>query len=278
MSTTLERAARAVPSRRDWAARKPRFSPRAIVGASSIVVVLLAWQGLSDLGVLSKLVFSSPSAIFQAGLDEVGTAEFWRLAQKSAWEFAVGFGLASAVGLPLGVCVGWFRNFGYFLDPWINFFYSLPRIALTPLLLLTFGIGQTAIIAVVFLGAIFEILLNTSNGAKVVDKRLLDVASEFGASRTRVFTGIVVPSSLPFMIVGLRLGVARALIGVIIGELFAGGTGLGQSISFASNSLQTGRVLFLTSFFLLIAIVITEGLRMIENRLGSWRNDIGGVR
>lgn len=278
MSATMERVAASVPSGGDSGVRKFLSNPRAVVGATSIVVVLLAWQGLSDLGVLSKLFFSSPSEVVAAGLEEVRNAEFWQLAGKSAWEFAVGFGLAAAVGLPLGVCVGWFRNFGYFLDPWINFLYCLPRIALTPLLLITFGIGQTAIIAVVFLGAIFEILLNTSNGAKVVDKRLLDVAKEFGASRTRVFAGIVLPSSVPFMIVGLRLGVARALIGVIIGELFAGGTGLGQSISFASNALQTGRVLFLTSFFLLIAILITEGLRMVENRLGSWRNDIGGVR
>jgi ABC-type nitrate/sulfonate/bicarbonate transport system permease component len=277
MSVTLERAARSAVGP-DRPKRKLLWNPRAVVGATSIIVALLAWQALSDLGVLSKLIFSSPSDVVGAGLQEVRSAEFWQLASKSAWEFAVGFGLAAAIGLPLGVCIGWFRNFGYFLDPWINFFYSLPRIALTPLLLITFGIGQTAIIAVVFLGAIFEILLNTSNGAKVVDKRLLDVATEFGASGMRVFTGIVLPSSVPFMIVGLRLGVARALIGVIIGELFAGGTGLGQSISFASNSLQTGRVLFLTSFFLLIAIVMTESLRLVENKLGSWRNDIGGVR
>jgi ABC-type nitrate/sulfonate/bicarbonate transport system permease component len=277
MTVTLEHAARSAVGP-DRQVRKLLSNPRAIVGATSIIVVLLAWQALSDLDVLSKLIFSSPSDVVAAGFQEVRSAEFWQLASKSAWEFAAGFGLAAVIGLPLGVCIGWFRNFGYFLDPWINFFYSLPRIALTPLLLITFGIGQTAIIAVVFLGAIFEILLNTSNGAKVVDKRLLDVATEFGASGMRVFTGIVLPSSVPFMIVGLRLGVARALIGVIIGELFAGGTGLGQSISFASNSLQTGRVLFLTSFFLLIAIVMTEGLRRVENKLGSWRNDIGGVR
>lgn len=277
MTVTLEHAARSAVGP-DRQVRKLLSNPRAIVGATSIIVVLLAWQALSDLDVLSKLIFGSPSDVVAAGFQEVRSAEFWQLASKSAWEFAAGFGLAAVIGLPLGVCIGWFRNFGYFLDPWINFFYSLPRIALTPLLLITFGIGQTAIIAVVFLGAIFEILLNTSNGAKVVDKRLLDVATEFGASGMRVFTGIVLPSSVPFMIVGLRLGVARALIGVIIGELFAGGTGLGQSISFASNSLQTGRVLFLTSFFLLIAIVMTEGLRRVENKLGSWRNDIGGVR
>ena len=253
-------------------------SPRTAVGIASVLGVLLLWQLLSSLGVLSELVFSSPAAVVQAGASEVQSGEFWRLAARSASAFAIGYGLAALIGLPLGVCVGWFRNFGYFVDPWLSFFYALPRIALTPLLLIAFGIGQTAIIAVIFLGAIFEIVLNTSNGARVVDRRLLDVAQEFGASRLRVFVGIVLPSCVPFMIVGLRLGVARALIGVIIGELFAGGTGLGQLISLASNSLQTGRVLFLTSFFLLIAIVMTEGLRMIENRLGAWRNDIGGVR
>lgn len=253
-------------------------SARLVVGAASIAVVLLLWQVLAATGVISQLIFSSPAAIAGEAVTQFADGAFWQAAWRSAVEFIIGFGLAAAVGIPLGICVGWFRNFGYFVDPWLNFFYALPRIALTPLLLIAFGIGQTAIIAVIFLGAVFEITLNTSNGARVVDRKLLDVADNFGASRRRVFTGIVIPSSIPFMIVGLRLGVARALIGVIIGELFAGGTGLGRDISLASNTLQTAEVLFITTFFLVIAIVMTEGLRYVERSLSSWRNDMGGVR
>ncbi|MGV9796516.1 ABC transporter permease [Mycobacterium sp. NPDC003449] len=238
----------------------------------------MLWQLLSAAGLLSQLVFSSPAAVGRVAVEQFGEGTFWTAARRSAVEFLIGFGLAAVVGVPLGICVGWFRNFSYFVGPWLSFFYALPRIALTPLLLIAFGIGQTAIIAVIFLGAVFEITLNTSNGARVVDRKLLDVAENFGASRRRVFTGIVIPSSIPFMIVGLRLGVARAIIGVIIGELFAGGTGLGRDISLASNTLQTAQVLFITIFFLVIAIVMTEGLRYVERLLSSWRNDMGGVR
>jgi ABC-type nitrate/sulfonate/bicarbonate transport system permease component len=253
-------------------------SSRLIVGAASIAFVLVMWQLLSSMGLISQLIFSSPAAIARTAATQFADGEFWQAAWRSAVEFIIGFGLAAVVGIPLGICVGWFRSFGYFVDPWLNFFYALPRIALTPLLLIAFGIGQTAIIAVIFLGAVFEIALNTSNGARVVDRKLLDVADNFGASRSRVFTGIVIPSSIPFMIVGLRLGVARAIIGVVIGELFAGGTGLGRDIALASNTLQTAEVLFVTAFFLVIAIVMTEGLRYVEKLLSSWRNDMGGVR
>lgn len=258
--------------------RTHRGSSRVVVGVASIVGVVALWQVLAALGVLDPLVFSSPAAVVREAGAQFADGKFWGLAGQSALEFAIGFGLAAVVGLPLGVCVGWFRGFGYFLNPWLSFFYALPRIALTPLLLIAFGIGQTAIIAVVFLGAVFEITLNTTNGARMVDRKLLDVAQNFGASGRRVFTGIVVPSSIPFMIVGLRLGVARALIGVIIGELFAGGAGLGTEISLASNDLKTAEVLFVTIFFLIIAIVMTEGLRYVERLLSSWRNDMGGVR
>jgi ABC-type nitrate/sulfonate/bicarbonate transport system permease component len=253
-------------------------SSRLVVGAASILAVLAAWQLLSVAGVLSPLIFSSPVAVAREAATQFADGAFWQAAWRSATEFLIGFGLAAVVGVPLGICAGWYRDFGYFIDPWLNFFYALPRIALTPLLLIAFGISQTAIIAVIFLGAVFEITLNTANGAKVVDRNLLDVAKNFGASRRRVFTGIVVPSSIPFMIVGLRLGVARAIIGVVIGELFVGGSGLGRDISLASNTLKTAEVLFITIFFLVIAIVMTEGLRYVERRLSSWRNDMGGVR
>jgi NitT/TauT family transport system permease protein len=253
-------------------------SARFVVGASSVLAVLVIWQLLSGMGVLSLLIFSSPMAVAREAVTQFADGAFWQAAWRSATEFLIGFGLAGIVGVPLGLCAGWYRSFGYFIDPWLNFFYALPRIALTPLLLIAFGIGQTAIIAVIFLGAVFEITLNTANGAKVVDRRLLDVAVNFGASRRQVFTGIVVPSSVPFMIVGLRLGVARAIIGVVIGELFVGGSGLGRDISLASNTLKTAEVLFITIFFLVIAVVMTECLRYIERRLSSWRNDMEGVR
>jgi NitT/TauT family transport system permease protein len=258
--------------------RVVRANARLVVGIASLVGVLALWQLLANAGELNPLFFSSPSAVAREAVKELSGGGFWALAGRSALEFVIGYGLAAVVGVPLGVVVGWFRGFGYFVDPWLSFFYALPRIALTPLILIAFGIGQISIIVVIFLGAVFEITLNTSTGTRVVDSRLLDVAQNFGATRRRVFTGIILPSSVPFMIVGLRLGVARALIGVVIGELFAGGLGLGQEISLASNALQTAEVLFITVFFLFIAIVMTEGLRYVERRLGSWRNDLGGVR
>lgn len=246
-----------------------------VIGTVSVVAVIALWQLLSTFHIISPLFFSSPLEVAGEAVEELGSPVFWAPAAHSAYEFALGYGIAVVVGLPLGLLNGWNRTFSYLADPWLSFFYTLPRIALTPLLLITFGIGTPAIVAVVFLGAIFEIVLNTSHGARIVDQNHLDVAKCFGASRIAVMLQIVVPTSVPFMIVGLRLGVGRALIGVVIGELFVGATGLGHNLFLASQTLDTAKVLFVVMFFLVVALVMTAVLRRAELYFSSWRTDIG---
>ena len=257
-------------------------TPRLAIGILSVTTGLLVWQWLTSAGHVSELLFSSPSAVVTESVHQFSSSLFWTSASNSAIEFLGGFVAAVVLGIPLGLLIGWFRDIGYFVDPWLSFFYAVPRIAMTPLLIIMFGISQTTIIAVIFLGAIFEITFNTAQGARLVDRKLVDVAQMFGASRQKIFVGIVVPSSVPFILVGCRLGVVRAIIGVVIGEMFAGGfadgAGLGQMLRLASNSLQTSRVLLITMCFALMAVIVTEGLRYVERRLGVWRNDIGGAQ
>jgi NitT/TauT family transport system permease protein len=143
-----------------------------------------------------------------------------------------------------------------------------------PILILWLGIGIQSIIAVVFLGAFFSIMVNTVRGARVVDPRLLNVTRTYGASSRKVFWTVVFPSSVPLILVGLRLGIARALTGVVIGELFAAQAGLGRMIVFASSSLQVDRLLFAVLFLVAVAVLAVEVLRRVELRFSSWRDDL----
>jgi NitT/TauT family transport system permease protein len=251
-----------------------RSNERLILGIVGIAAFFVLWQVAANLGWISTLFFSSPIAVLQAGVAEVQKASFWNDVQLSAFEFAVGYVLAAVVAVPLGLAIGWYTTLNDFISPWLNFFYALPRIALAPVILLWLGIGIQSIIAIVFLGAFFSVILNTVNGARIVDPRLVKVTRSFGASEWRTFTTLIVPSSIPLIVVGLRLGVARAITGVVIGELFASNAGLGHLIIFASVALDIDRVLFAVLFLVVIGVICVEALRRLDARFATWRDDL----
>jgi NitT/TauT family transport system permease protein len=251
-----------------------RSNERLVLGLVGIASFFVLWQLAAELGWISTLFFSSPLAVAQAGVREVQSASFWNDVRLSGFEFAVGYALAALLAVPLGLAIGWYPALNDFLDPWLNFFYALPRIALAPVILLWMGIGIGSIIAIVFLGAFFSVILNTVHGARVVDRRLVSVTRSFGASEWKTFMTLVVPSSIPLVVVGLRLGVARAITGVVIGELFVSNAGLGHLIVFASNSLDIDRVLFAVFFLVVIGVVSVEALRRLDARFATWRDDL----
>ncbi|MPZ70724.1 MAG: ABC transporter permease subunit [Actinobacteria bacterium] len=189
-------------------------------------------------------------------------------------EFSVGYIAALVLGVSLGIIIGWYRRLSYLFEPLINFLYAIPRIALLPIIVLWLGLTVYAKIAVVFLGAFITILLNTHAGVQRVEPKLLAVAQTYGASQRRIFTSVVLPGSVPFILAGLRLGAGRALIGVVIAELYAANAGLGYMIVVASNNLQVDRVLFGTFLFIALGMVTTEILRRIEKRFAVWRQDL----
>ena len=144
-----------------------------------------------------------------------------------------------------------------------------------PLIVLWVGIGIWSKVLVVFLGAFFIIVINTLYGVRTVDKRLLDVANSFRASQPRIFTTLVLPGSVPFVLVGLRLGVGRALIGVIVGELYSSNAGIGYMITIASHTLQTSRLLFGVLLLTFMGVLAVEMLRQVERRFQRWRPGVG---
>jgi ABC-type nitrate/sulfonate/bicarbonate transport system permease component len=248
---------------------------RAILGLGSFFGFFLIWEIGARLGIINEFFFASPLKILNAAILEVQNPRLWRDLQVSGTEFFVGYFLAVFSGIPLGLLAGWYRKFNYFIDPWLNFMNALPRVALLPLIVLWVGIGIWSKIVVVFLGAFFTIVINTLYGVRTVDKRHLDVAHSFNASQGRIFTSVVLPGSVPFILAGLRLGVGRALIGVIVGELYSSNAGIGYMITIASQTLQTDRLLFGVILLTFMGVIAVEALRQIEKRFQQWRPSVG---
>lgn len=271
MSQTTATAAPRRPRRRRRPANWFTRNERLFYALGGVFGFLLIWELGSIAGFINALFFSRPSAIFMAGVEEVQLPRFWEDFRTSAIEFSAGYVLAVVMAVPLGLLTGWYRRLQYVLDPWFNFINSLPRVALLPILVIWFGLGVESKIAVVWLGAFFSIVIPTVQGVKTVDRRFHDVALSFGAPRRLLFTSVVAPSTVPFIVTGLRLGVGRALIGVVVGELFAATSGLGVMLARAGDALQTDRLLFGVLIFTTAGVLGVEAVRRVERYFQKWR-------
>jgi ABC-type nitrate/sulfonate/bicarbonate transport system permease component len=267
VASRYPRPRRSQDAHRGWLDRHGRPG----YGLVGIIGFILFWEFGSRYGLINEFFFSRPTAIVAAGIVEVQVPRFWDDVRLSATEFLIGYGLAIAIGIPLGLLTGWYRRLQYLLDPWLNFLNSLPRFALLPVIVIATGLGIWSKIAVCFLGAVLAIIIPTIQGVRTVDRRYLDVAASFGASGRRRFITVVTPATVPFIVTGLRLGIARALIGVVTGELFAATGGLGYFIKKASDTLQTDKLLFGVLIFTFAGIILVELLRRLETRVQRWR-------
>jgi ABC-type nitrate/sulfonate/bicarbonate transport system permease component len=251
-----------------------RRNERPVLSILGVVLFFAAWQLGADAGVVEKLFFSSPAAIAAAGWEEVQNPRFWEDVRVSGWELFVGSAIALVVSIPLGLVIGWYRRLNYAADPWLNFANALPRAALIPIVVLTAGLGVEMKIVIVFLGAVFTIMVATVEGVRTVERQLLDVARSFRSSQRLIFTSLVIPGTLPFIVSGMRIAVGRVLAGVIIAEFYAQTQGVGVMIYKASNSFLQGgsdRMMFGILLFTLFGIILYEVVGYAERYFQRWR-------
>ena len=242
-----------------------------LLGVVSFTVILLAWESAVRVGWLNPFFTSQPTAIAAALARDVRSGELARGASVSVREFGAGFGAAIVVGLSLGVVAGWFRSVEYALDPFIWFIYSAPLIAFYPLFVLWLGLGTHTVIAISFLLSVTPITVNTATGIRNLSPTLLLAARSFGARPHDVLWNVALPASVPMMVAGLRLGVGRALTGVVIAELFVPSGGLGSSIAYNAGLLRTTDMLASLMVIVVLGVICTQGLSAIEARFDSWR-------
>jgi NitT/TauT family transport system permease protein len=266
-------------------ARVKSWEPK-IIGLAAVIVFFAAWQGVgwvratSPEGVqLGPITFVPPPPLFLPTPLEIVAAfqvyiqdgKIWKDVAVSGQELLVGYLSAALLGIVIGLLIGWYARLRYALDPFITFLYATPRIVLLPLFIIWFGIGVESKIAVVFLGAIFAVIINTAAGVRNLDVNLIKVARSFGASDYALFRTIALPGSVPFILTGLRLGIGHALTGVVVGELVAAQFGVGQMMAVAGATFQSAKV-FMGLFLIAGAgMLMTFALAWLESRFEAWR-------
>jgi len=249
-----------------------------ILGTLSVGIFLIIWELTGNVFQwINPMFMSSPSLIFKAAVEMFRSGEIYHDLYVSGIEFLGGYFLAAAVAIPFGILVGWYKRMSYVFDPFINAMNATPRVALLPLVIIWLGIGILSKVGIIFLGAVFSILINTRDGVKTTPLNLLNAARSFGASEWMVFKTVVLPSTIPFILTGLRLAVGRALVGVLVGELYAATAGIGFMITVAGATFQTDKVFVGVGIFALSGMIGMELLTKIERRFDRWRPQVGAL-
>jgi NitT/TauT family transport system permease protein len=245
----------------------------AVLGALSVLVFLAVWEIAVASGWIAPLFVSSPSRILVAGYGMFRDGSIFPDLAVSTEEFVLGFGLAAILGIPLGILMGWYTRLNAILDPFVNALYATPRIALMPLIIIWFGIDLPAKIAIIFLSSVFPILVNTITGVRTIERDFVKVARSFGATDRQLFATVALPSSVPNLLTGLRLGLGHALIGIVVGEMYGSSAGIGFMMQTAGATFQTDRVMVGIMIIAGAGMGMTQLLRSIEKRFDSWRPD-----
>jgi len=164
-----------------------------LIGSGAVLAFVAVWQFVAFRRLMPELFLPGPSDISVAFGAYIAKGQIWNDLWVSGQELVLGFVLAIVVGLPLGMLMGWYRRLNHALDPFVTFFNAIPRVSLTPLFIIWFGIGIWSKVVVVFLGAVIPILINTQSGVKTSEARFIRVARSFQASRIKIFTSIILP-------------------------------------------------------------------------------------
>jgi len=238
--------------------------------AISVVSGLVLWEVVGRFLVENKLFLATPTQAIGEIWATLITGELVHHSWVSAQEFIIGFTAACAAGIGVGLVMARSPRAADALNPWVSGIYATPIIAVAPLFILWFGIGIWSKVAVVVSLVIFPVIINTEVGIRSADKQLIEMVKAFGATPAQVFWKVSLPAATPFILAGIRLGVGRGLIGVVVGELFGARAGLGFLIVQAAEVFNMP-LLFAGILVLAAAgIALTAAFRALEHRLVPW--------
>ena len=247
-----------------------------ILGTVAVILFLTTWELCGNiLQLINPMFMSAPSFVFKAAYQMFASGEIYNDLYVSGIEFFTGYILSVVFAVPFGIAIGWYKRFAYVCDPFVNAMNATPRIALLPLVIIWLGIGILSKVGIIFLGAVFPLLINTRDGVKTTPVNLLTAARSFGASEWQIFKSVVLPSTVPFILTGLRLAVGRALIGVMVGELYAATAGIGFMITVAGATFQTDKVFVGVLIFAISGMTLTVLIDRYEQRFDKWRPKVG---
>jgi len=246
---------------------------RYLAGTLSVFGGLLLWELVSRFLVANALFLAAPSEIIVAIYNLAVTGQLWHHVGISAAEFALGYVIASILGIALGLAMASSATIKQALQPWVSGLYATPTIALAPLFILWFGIGIWSKVIVVIFLVLFPVTINTEAGLRTTSERLIEMLRSFGATRRQIFVKVSLPSAVPFILAGLKLGIGRGLIGVVVAELFGSRAGLGRLISQSADAFNMPELFAGVVILAFAGIVMTAGFGWLEGRLVPWTRD-----
>jgi NitT/TauT family transport system permease protein len=256
-------------ARRIAATRKRRRALHTLaIRIVSVVTVLALWQFVGS--GIDPVLFTTPTAVARAAYDMLRSGELWTYLWPSLAIFAVGLVIAAVIGIATGLLLARYWVLDVALGVYITFLYSIPAVALVPLIVLWAGFESTAKIIVLFLFAFFPMAINTYQGVKNVDQRLIEVGRSFRCSERQLWTNIVLPGALPFIVTGLRLAVGRGLIGMVLADQYTAISGIGYLIVRAASTYQVDKMFVPIVTLGILGITLTALLRVLERWIAPW--------
>ncbi len=234
-----------------------------------MLLSLLVWFVLWEAAGRAKLSTLVPpfSAVIEAAIELAPSDKFKAAALISLRSFALGMGLALAIGIPLGVLMARVKSVGRILGMWVNIFVSAPISALVPILMAVLGIGETTVVVTVFLFAVFVIILDTQVGVMHADRSLVEMARSFGATRRQLYSKVLLLCALPEILAGVRLGAIRGVKGVVIGQLLVAIIGVGELFELYSQHFLMEEFWALVVIVFLFAFAVSEAIAALERRV-----------
>jgi len=256
-------------ARRLSAVRKRRRQLQTLgIRLLSLAIVLTIWEVLG--GRVDPVLFTTPSKIAKAAVVMIGSGELWQYLWPSLIVLGIGLSLAAVAGVLIGLLLARFWVLDVALGVYITFLYSTPTVALVPLIVLWAGFDTTAKVVILFMFAFFPMVINTYQGVKSVDPKLLEVGRAFRCSERQLWANIVLPAALPFIVTGLRLAVGRGLIGMVLADLYTAISGIGYLIVRTASTYQVDKMFVPIVTLGLLGVTLTALLRVVERLVAPW--------
>jgi len=270
LANQVQAGALAQPAAPVVAVRRPWWESRALFRYGFVALILIVWQLVAPY--INPIFFASPTQIAAAFYETTVSGELPYFLGQSLEVMFYGLIIAIAVGIPLGVAMARLRWLDWALDLPINALYATPLVAVVPLLVLWFGIYLKAKIIVVFLFAIFPVLINTYQGVRECDKNMLEVAQSFRSNEWNTWRDVLLPFAVPYIFAGTRLAIGRGLIGMIIAEFYTTISGLGFMVTKYANVFAMDKTFVPVIVLMVLGVSLTSLLKWAGRRIAPWSN------
>lgn len=244
---------------------------RMLFGILNLGTFLVLWQLIATYSDIPRLFLPSVGEVFAEMSEMSAEGILWENLTISLTVYLIGMAVSLAIAIPAGFLIGGIPVLDKALSTYIWALYTTPRLVLMPVVLLWVGINDAARIAIIVLSAVPATLVVIMEGIKTVDNSLLTAARSFGASKVRLFRSVVVPSTIPFVATGVRMGVSRGLLGLFIGELFTATNGIGYIITLAAKNFNSARTYAMLLVFVLFCVAMVSATQWLERKVLEWR-------